>query len=140
MDQARPSDTVAPRTRLARALRLRCPGCGGPGVIHGWLKLAPRCPACGLRPDRGEPDHFVGGYLVNLGIAETVAAVLWAALFIWEWPTPNWDLLQWLAAGLMVALPLVIYPYTRLLFLATDMIFQPKRPGDYGDGTPTKQW
>ncbi|MHB1312868.1 MAG: DUF983 domain-containing protein [Gemmatimonadaceae bacterium] len=140
MEHARSDTPVTARTRLARALQLRCPGCGGRGVVHGWLRLAPRCPTCGLRPDRGEPDHFVGGYLVNLAIAETVAAVLWATLFIWQWPEPNWDVLQWLAAGLMIALPLAIYPFTRLVFLATDMIFQPKRPGDYAEGEPKSKW
>ena len=137
MDDARSKQVVAPHTRIGRALRLHCPACDGRGVIHGWLRLATQCPACGLRLDRGEPDHFVGGYLINLVIAETVAAVLWVTLLVWQWPEPDWDVLQWSAAALMVALPLAIYPFTRPLFLAVDMIVQPTRPGDYGGEDPT---
>jgi hypothetical protein len=105
--------------------------------VQGWLRLAERCPTCALRPDRGEPDHFVGGYLLNLGIAEAVAAALWAVLFVATWPTPNWAVLQWGAAALMIGMPILLYPVTRLAFLAIDLIFQPKRPGDYGEGDPT---
>lgn len=126
-----------PRTRLAHALRLRCPGCGARGVLAGWFRLAERCPQCGLRPDRGEPDHFLGGYVVNLGIAEAVAAVLWAVLLALTWDHPSWELMQWSAAVLVVVMPLVLYPFTRLLFLAIDLMAQPRRPGDFGAEDPT---
>ena len=33
----------------------------------------PRCAGCGLKLDRGTPDHFVGAYLVNLIIAVKMA-------------------------------------------------------------------
>lgn len=102
-----------------------------------WPRLADRCAACGLRPDRGEPDHFLGGYVVNLGIAEAVAALLWIVLLVATWPDPSWTLMQWSAAVLVIAMPIVLYPFTRLLFLALDLSAQPQRPGDFGDGDPT---
>src|SRR5690606_4809067 len=53
-------------TRLARlcgrALKLRCPQCGGRGLLKTWLRLREHCPTCGLKLDRGETDHFIGGY------------------------------------------------------------------------------
>lgn len=106
-------------------------------MLRDWLHLVSQCPSCGLRPDRGEPDHFLGGYVLNLGIAEAMAALTWLILLLWQWPNPNWELLQWGAAALMIALPFAIYPFTRLIFLATDLGFQPRRPGDFGDGDPT---
>lgn len=130
------STTTLP-TRLARALRLRCPACGGRGLLAHWLRLKQHCPTCGLRPDRGEPDHFLGGYVINLAIAESVAAVLWVALLAATWPDPSWALMQWSAAALMVAMPVALYPVTRLLFLALDLTLQPRRPGDFGEGDPT---
>lgn len=105
-------------------------------LVH-WLRLAERCPQCGLRPDRGEPDHFLGGYVINLGIAEGIAALLWAALLIATWPDPSWELMQWSAAVLVVGVPAAIYPFTRLVFLALDLTAQPRRPGDYGDEDPS---
>lgn len=126
-----------PTQRLRRALALRCPACGARGIVHGWLRLAERCPDCALRPDRGEPDHFLGGYVVNLGVAETIAATLWALLLALTWPDPSWALMQWSAAVLVVAAPVALYPFTRLVFLAIDLSAQPRRPGDFGDGDPT---
>jgi uncharacterized protein (DUF983 family) len=137
MEDARPPVAISPLRRLGRALSLRCPACGSGGLLHGWLRLADRCPGCNLRPDRGEPDHFVGGYLVNLGVAEFVAAALWATLLIATWPDPSWELMQWSAAVLVVAMPVALYPFTRLVFLAIDLNFQPTRPGDFGEGDPT---
>jgi uncharacterized protein (DUF983 family) len=127
----------SPLTRIGRALRLRCPACGARGILANWLRLAARCPHCAFRPDRGEPDHFLGGYVVNLGIAEAVAAVLWVVLLAVSWPNPSWALMQWTAAVLVVVMPALLYPFTRLFFLAVDLIAQPHRPGDFGNEDPT---
>ena len=106
-------------------------------MLARWLRLADRCPQCGLRLDRGEPDHFLGGYVVNLGIAEAVAAILWVILLTVTWPDPSWELMQWAAAVLVVLMPLLLYPFTRLFFLAVDLSAQPHRPGDFGKAAPT---
>jgi uncharacterized protein (DUF983 family) len=116
---------------------LRCPSCGARGILTHWLRLSERCPACGLRPDRGEADHFLGGYVINLGIAEALAAALWVLLLTATWPEPSWALMQWSAAVLVIGMPLALYPFTRLVFLAIDLTVQPRRPGDFGDGDPT---
>ncbi len=106
-------------------------------MVRGWVALADRCPHCALRLDRGESDHFLGGYVLNLGIAEAVAAMLWAVLLVATWPDPSWRLMEWSGAALVIVMPVVMYPFTRLLFLAVDLIAQPTRPGDFGDGDPT---
>lgn len=137
MPAASPANPVSAVRRLLHAAALRCPACGARGLVVSWLRLAPACPHCALRPDRGEPDHFLGGYVINLGVAEGVAALLWAALLWLTWPDPSWELMQWAAAGLVVVTPLALYPFTRLLFLAVDLIAQPQRPGDFGAADPT---
>jgi hypothetical protein len=86
---------------------------------------------------RGEPDHFLGGYVVNLGVAEFLAAALWATLLVATWPDPSWAVMQWLGAALVVVMPVALYPFTRLVFLAVDLNFQPARPGDFGEEDPT---
>ncbi|MBI2409373.1 MAG: DUF983 domain-containing protein [Gemmatimonadetes bacterium] len=128
---------VALSTGIARALRRRCPSCGSRGILTHWLRLADRCPSCGLRPNRGEADHFLGGYVINLGLAEALAALLWVLLLTATWPEPSWALMQWSAAVLVIGMPVAMYPITRLAFLAIDLNVQPRRPGDFGDGDPT---
>jgi uncharacterized protein (DUF983 family) len=128
---------TSPQSRIVRALQLRCPACGARGIVAHWLRLADQCPVCGLHPDRGEPDHFLGGYVVNLGIAEAAAATLWIALLVITWPNPSWTLMEWSAAVLVIAMPITLYPLTRLLFLALDLSAQPSRPGDFGAEDPT---
>jgi uncharacterized protein (DUF983 family) len=129
-----PMTTASPPsalTRLRRAVHLRCPACGSRGILRHWLRLADCCPSCGLRPDRGEADHFLGGYVISLGIAESVAVLLWLILLAMSWPSPSWAVMEWSAALLVVLTPLALYPITRLLFLALDLAAQPTRPGDF---------
>ena len=37
-----------------RALLLRCPHCGKGRVVRSGFRMHPRCPACGIRTERGE--------------------------------------------------------------------------------------
>lgn len=115
-------------TLVGRALRLRCPNCGGHPVRASWLKRLPGCPQCGLRLDRGEHDYFIGAYLLNLIVAEVVLAVGLLVVLVTTWPDPPWDALQYGGVALMLALPFVSYPYTELGWLAVDLAFRPLTP------------
>src|SRR5690606_17057747 len=55
-----PGDFATPsRKRMfLRALRLRCPHCGGKEVFSSFFVLKRHCPTCGLRLERGEGDYF----------------------------------------------------------------------------------
>lgn len=104
----------------------RCPRCGQAPIWRAWFKLRERCDRCGFVPDRGEPDYFIGAYLVNLIVAELACAVLVALYAIATWP-PNWDVVLWLAIAIAVAAPLLAYPFTVTLWLAVDVLFRPER-------------
>ena len=80
--------------------------------------------------DRGTPGHFVGAYLVNLIIAELLFAVGLGTWVIAAWPEVPWDRLERVAVVAMVTAPLLLYPFTRTVWLAADLIFDPQRPGD----------
>jgi uncharacterized protein (DUF983 family) len=126
------SPTAAPTSavRLARALTLRCPECGGRGLFRWWIQIEPRCAQCRLKLDRGAPGHFVGAYLVNLVIAEVLFAF---GLFGWMvavWPDVPWDTVQVVAVLAMIISPLATYPLTRTVWLAADLIIDPIRPSD----------
>lgn len=116
--------------RIARALALRCPECGSGGLFRRWLVLQPRCPTCALKTDRGNRDHFVGAYLVNLIIAELIFAAAFGAWMISVWPDVPWGRIEYVLVGAMLLAPAVLYPFTRTVWLAADLIFDPPRDSD----------
>ena len=108
-----------------RALALRCPRCGSGGIFRHWFALAPACPRCGLALDRGEGDHWVGAFAFNLIFAELLGigtAVAWIAS---TWPAVPWDAVQIGVPALMIAFPLALFPFSRTLWLAWDLVFRP---------------
>ena len=114
---------------MGRALLLRCPRCGSGGIVKTWFALHSRCPACGLAFARGEEsDYWLGAYAINLVLAEGLAAVI-ALTILWiTWP-------QYLAAQitgmvLAVSLPILLFPFSRTLWLAWDLSFRPREAGD----------
>jgi uncharacterized protein (DUF983 family) len=115
----------------ARALTLRCPRCGTRGIFRSWFRLKPECPTCGLVLERGESeDHWFGAVAVNLVAAELLgigAIVVW---FIATWPDVPWTAVQYGGPLIMIALPVLFYPFSRALWLAWDLYFRPAAPGD----------
>ena len=116
---------------LARALTLRCPHCGGRGVLASWFKLAPACPRCRLRPERGESDYFLGGMMFNIGLAEGVFVIVLIASLAVTWPRVPWILLQYGAPAAMILAPILLYPFSKLIWLAFDLLLRPAVPNDF---------
>jgi uncharacterized protein (DUF983 family) len=120
------------RARLfLRALRLRCPACGGGPVLLSWFRLAPSCPSCGLRFERGEDGYWVGSYMFNIVASELLFAAAGAAVVFATWPTPPWTALTLGGAALMVLAPFLFLPFSKVLFLAFDLLFRPPVEADY---------
>ena len=115
---------------LTRALTLRCPSCGSPGIFASWFRLADACPRCRLRLHHGPHDHFVGTTLVNFLVAELTWAVGFATYLILSWPEPAWDALMYVSVAFMAVLPVVLYRFTRISWLAVDFIFRPGGEGE----------
>ncbi len=118
-----PSPTV-PRL-LGRALRLRCPQCGGGSLFRSWLAIRDRCPTCGLRTERGEDGYVVGAYMFNFMAAELLWAAVVVNLLVFTWPTPPWDLLLYGGGAMMIVMPFLCYPFSKTVFLAFDLVFRP---------------
>ena len=83
-----------PKTPLVRAaLEARCPRCENAPLYDGWVKLAPRCRACGL--DYGQfnvgdgPAAFliliVGGLVTAMALILQVSASppFWVHIILW---------------------------------------------------------
>ncbi|HEX5831725.1 MAG TPA: DUF983 domain-containing protein [Gemmatimonadaceae bacterium] len=120
-----PSATGRVIRLFGRALLLRCPNCGGGGLVRSPVKMRPDCPTCGLQLDRGESDYFLGAYLFNLVAVELLFAALLGAVVIATWPDVPWELVQWGGVALVAIGAVVCYPFTRLAWLAFDLCFRP---------------
>lgn len=124
--------TLHPVSRLyIRALRLRCPACGGRPVFVSWFRMCPNCPVCGLHFDREPGGYWLGSYTVNLMVTEAVFAVVFVGGLIATWPTPPWNLLQYLSIGVMVTFPFVFFPFSKTLYIAIDLTFRPDEAEDF---------
>jgi len=93
--------------------------------------MAPSCPKCGLRFERGEDGYWVGSYMFNIVASELLFAAAGLAVVVATWPTPPWG---WITAGgvaLMIAAPVVFLPFSKVLFLAFDLLFRPPVESDF---------
>jgi uncharacterized protein (DUF983 family) len=115
-----------------RALRLRCPNCGGGPLFEAWLKPKKRCPVCGLRLERGEEGYQVGSYMFNIIAAELIFAALFLGIVVATWPSPPWRELQIGGILLMIVAPFIFFPFSKTLFLAFDLVFRPPTSEELG--------
>lgn len=126
---------VGTRTALWRALRRRCPRCGGKGLFTSWLKLRERCPTCGYRFER-EEGFFTGVYLVNYTVvAVAIVVELFGYLFYANAEDGDVTYLPLLIAGLATALllPLMTYPFAKTVWAAIDLAIRPLDPVEEAD-------
>lgn len=110
---------------VGRALRLRCPNCGGRGLFASFFELKEQCPTCGLRIGRGESDYFVGAYLFNLIAVELILFVCVCGFVALTWPDVPWNLLTYVTAALMLAGCVLCYPFAKTTWLAVDLAIRP---------------
>lgn len=111
----------------ARALALRCPRCAGGSLFRSWWSTKPACPRCGFLLDRGEPDFWIGGYAVNLVLAELIVTAILVTVAAVQWPDVPWTFLQYGGAVMAVLFPVLFFPVSRVLWLAWDYCFRPER-------------
>jgi uncharacterized protein (DUF983 family) len=128
---------------LGRALRLRCPSCGGGGLFYRWVNITSVCPTCGFQLER-EHGYFLGAMAINIVGSEALFVALAVGVILLTWPTPPWKLLQYGSMALMVAFPLFFYPFAHTLWLAMDLAVRPAAPGVQGldhpwPGAPSAQ-
>lgn len=127
-------DTILRGSRLVgRALLLRCPECGGRGIFTSWFRMRATCPACALPLDRGERGYQVGSYMLNIIAAELLFMVVFLGVLAATWPTPPWTLLQYGGGALMVVAPIMLYPFTKTVFLAVDLMVRPASTPNLGE-------
>jgi uncharacterized protein (DUF983 family) len=115
-----------PIRMLGRAALISCPQCGTRGLFESWFRLRTRCPGCGLPLERGEQhDYWIGGMMFNIALAELVAVVAIGGAIVATWPDVPWNGIWIGGIVLMLVTPFLLFPMSRLLWLAFDLIFRP---------------
>ena len=114
-----------------RALRLRCPYCGGGPAFVRWLRMLPACTNCGIRFDRGERGYWLGAYLANCIAVMVVFTVWWTAVLTITWPDIPWAFLNASTFAWMLVTPFAFYPFSKTLFFAFDLAVRPPEEEDF---------
>ena len=107
---------------VARAIRLRCPGCGRGKIFRGWFTMHEACPHCG-RPFQRGPGFFLGSIYFNYGVTALLVTVMYFAFFFGEVLTDRQLLVVTLAFALVF--PLWFFRYARALWVAFDELWDP---------------
>ena len=58
------------------------------------------------------------------------------AVMLITWPAVPWTGMTWGIVALIVPAPLLLYPYSKSIWLALDLVFQPPKSSEYRDGRP----
>jgi uncharacterized protein (DUF983 family) len=110
------------RTLLARAFQRRCPQCGNNGIFKNYFEMKHSCPSCGYRFDR-EEGYFLGAYAVNLLLAEFIPVGLLILFLIYS--SYSWVTLELIFIPLAIIMPLLFFPYSRMLWMVLDLYVDP---------------
>jgi uncharacterized protein (DUF983 family) len=127
---SRDPESATTGTLLRRALRRRCPRCGGRRIFSSWLTLRERCPTCGLRFER-EEGFFTGVYLVNYSVvAVAIVIELFAVLLYANANDGDVSYVPAMVVGAATAvgLPLITYPFAKTIWVAIDLATRPLDP------------
>jgi hypothetical protein len=76
--------------------------------------------------------------MFNIGLAEGVFVVALVATLLVTWPRVPWSLLQYGAPTAMVLAPILLYPFSKLVWLAFDLMLRPLVPNDLAGSPPAR--
>ena len=71
--------------------------------------------------------------LLNAVIAEGIFVVGFVATLVLTWPNPPCTLLTFGSAAAVVLFPLVLYPFSRTVWLALDLLVHPPERHEFRD-------
>jgi uncharacterized protein (DUF983 family) len=107
---------------LARGLTLRCARCGSGHLFHGYFRMVPECPRCGLHFER-EQGYWAGALAINIIAAGGLFAIVFVVLIIAT--APNIPVGPTIAVTVPIVLigPIVFYPFSKTIWAAVDRAF-----------------
>ena len=68
--------------------------------------------------------------LVNLLMAELLFFVSFVSGILLTWPNVPWDAFTYGGAAAMLFLPALLYPFSKVLWLAVDVLVRPVAPSE----------
>jgi hypothetical protein len=74
-----------------------------------------------------------GSVMFNLVLAELIFAFVLVAYLLIVWPNPNWDMLEIAAPLGMAFAPFVLFPFSKLVWLAADLALRPAHASELLD-------
>ncbi|MCA9319963.1 MAG: DUF983 domain-containing protein [Planctomycetes bacterium] len=117
-------------TLYRRAMQLVCPVCGRGKPFIGWFRMNRRCDDCGYVYDR-EPGYFLGSIYFNYGVTGAIV-ILWIAAAMLAFEVRELTSL-WPPAVFALVFPLWFLRYSRALFMALDLSWDPPEAKDFLD-------
>jgi uncharacterized protein (DUF983 family) len=117
------SATAPSRTRmLLRGATRRCPRCGSGKLFRKWFKMVPDCPRCGMHFER-EEGYWTGAVAVNTIIVGAIFTIVFVTAMALTIPDIPWVTILMAIIPIMSVGPLLVYPFSKTLWLAIDISF-----------------
>ena len=76
--------------------------------------------------------------MFNIALAEGVFVIMLIVTLATTWPRVPWTLLQYGAPAAMVLAPILLYPFSKLVWLAFDLMLRPVVPNDFSPPAGTR--
>ena len=110
---------------LGRALRLKCPSCGGTKLFESFLKVRRACDHCGMVFQQ-EQGYFIGAIYINVGLTYFLILGTYAVSLIFSSTISNRAYFIMLAFA--AAVPIAFFRWSRSLWLAVNfLVVKPER-------------
>lgn len=114
---------------IGRALRRRCPVCASSAISRHPAHVDTVCPDCGLDLNR-QDGSLVGAVGLNTIAAFGVLLVIIVAGFVWTRGEASVTRILIPALVASLAVPLLFYARSRLLWVAFELMFWPLAAGE----------
>jgi uncharacterized protein (DUF983 family) len=120
---------------LARGLAGRCPACGGRGVFDGLNELQEACPSCRFSFVR-EEGYWLGAMIVIMALVLGIFGTWFVGGMLLTWPDVPWTGL--LVGGILLnaLVPVLLYGWSKTIWVGIDLAFNPARAEEYRDPGP----
>lgn len=116
---------------LLRGLIGACPHCGGRGIFASLAELRGSCPSCGLSFVR-EEGYWVGAMIVIMTVVLLLFGAWLVGGMLLSWPDVPWTALMIGGAVLNALVPLVLYGWSKAVWVGLDLTFNPARAEEFG--------
>lgn len=117
---------------VGRALRRRCPRCGGTGWFTGWFAKVDRCQTCGFRYER-QDGFLLGAVTMNTIVTFGLIGLTLLVGSILTYPDIATVPIMAVGAAVVVLVPVIFYPYSYTLWAAFELAVSPLEPAEEAD-------